>query len=170
VTADDVIRRLGLAPLPGEGGYYRETWQSPLTLPATSLPEGITGARHAGSAIYYLVTPESFSALHRVKGDEIFHFYLGDPVEMLQLGPDGRATVVIIGNDLAAGQSPQAVVPGGVWQGTRLLPGGRFGLLGTTMSPGYDPADFELADREELIARNPAHADLISRLTYDSPA
>ncbi len=111
------------------------------------------------------MTPDSFSALHRLAGDELFHFYLGEPVEMLQLDPragDGR--VVLLGTDLAAGQRPQVVVPRGVWQGSRLRPGGALALLGTTMAPGFDFADYEDADTAALAAAFPAFAEQIRRL------
>src|SRR5947209_1241626 len=151
-TADEVIAALGLRPLPVEGGYYRETYRAALRLPADTLGPAYAGGRAASTAIYYLLTPDTFSALHRLPGAEVFHFYLGDPVEMLQLGPapaDG-GRVVVLGTDLRAGQVPQAVVPGGVWQGGALAPGGRFALLGTTMAPGFEFADYQSGDRAAL--------------------
>jgi predicted cupin superfamily sugar epimerase len=123
------------------------------------------GARAAGTAIYYLLTPETFSALHRLRGDEVFHFYLGDPVDMLQLSPDGLGKWVTLGSDLESGQQPQVVVPAGVWQGSKLRPGGQYALLGTTMAPGFDVADFELGRREELLAAYPDFAEAIQGLT-----
>jgi uncharacterized protein len=161
--ADQVIRRLDLKPLAGEGGYFVETWRGP----EAELPPGAgsrSGARRPlGSAIYYLVTPDSFSALHRLRSDEVFHFYLGDPCEMLLLGPDGESLTHLLGVDLAEGMRPQVVVPAGWWQGTRLRdqPGGRFALLGTTMAPGYHPDDFELADRVGLLREYPEQRHLI---------
>ena len=148
LTAADVIRILALVPLPGEGGYFRETYRSALS-----------------TAIYYLLTRDSFSAIHRLPGDEVFHFYLGDPVEMLQLRPDGTVERLTIGTDVGKGMRPQVVVPGGTWQGSRLLPGGEFALMGTTMAPGFDARDLELGDRAKLIGRYPVHADLIRALT-----
>jgi predicted cupin superfamily sugar epimerase len=118
-----------------------------------------------GTAIYYLLTPYTFSAMHRVPGDEIFHFYQGDAVEMLQLPPDGEGKVVVLGNDLLAGMRPQVVVPGGVWQGSRLVAGGRFALLGTTMSPGFDYSDYEAGRRADLAGRFPQFAQFIEQLT-----
>ena len=165
LSADDVIRMLDLVPLPGEGGYFRETYRSPLTLPAAVLPRAYRSKRVAGTAIYYLLTPDSFSAMHRLRGDEVYHFYLGDPVELLQLRGDGGGQVVIVGRDIANGMAPQVVVPGGVWQGARVAAGGRFALLGTTMAPGFDGRDFVLGDRVELVRRYPAHAALIAALT-----
>jgi predicted cupin superfamily sugar epimerase len=157
-TARDIIDLLGLRPLPLEGGYYRETYRS-----AESFPRGGT-VKSAGTAIYYLLTPDTFSALHRLPTDEVFHFYLGDPVEMLQLPPGGPGNVITLGPDLIAGQRPQVVVPRGVWQGSRLRDGGRFALLGTTMAPGFDFADYEAGDPAALAAAYPAVADFIRRL------
>ena len=168
MTADEIRQLLGLTPLAHEGGYFAETYRATEMIPAGF--EGLhpPDARSLATAIYYLLTPDTFSALHRLPGDEMFHFYLGDPVEMLQLGPDRSGStgrVVVLGTDLASGQRPQVLVPRGVWQGTRLLPGGKAALLGTTMSPGFDPADFELGAREALIADYPAHRDRILALT-----
>ena len=165
MTAEDVKRLLDLTPLEREGGFFRETYRSRWMISSEYLPEGIRGQRSIGTAIYYMVTPESFSTLHRLPGTEIFHFYLGDPVVMLELHPDGKAQTVTLGHDIAAGQQPQVVVRGNVWQGCRLAPGGRWALMGTTMSPGFDYADYETGAREELIAQYPEMADAIRQYT-----
>ena len=167
-TSDDLIRKLSLVPLPHEGGFFRETYRSRLRLPAAALPDGVAGERDASTAIYYLLTGTSFSALHRLKSDEVFHFYLGDPVEMLQLLPDGKNNVLVLGADIAAGMSPQSVVPAGVWQGSRLLAGGEFAVLGATTAPGFDFADFELGDRARLMTSYPEQAEMIAALTRES--
>src|SRR5690348_16675970 len=125
-TARDIIERLGLVPLTIEGGYFRETYRAPLALPAGALPAEYGGERNVSTCIYYLLTPDTVSAIHRVKSDEIFHFYAGDAIEMLQLWPGGEANVVTIHNDLAASVEPQIIVPAGVWQGCRLVPGGQW--------------------------------------------
>jgi uncharacterized protein len=117
------------------------------------------------TAIYYLLTPETFSALHRLRSDEVFHFYLGDPVEMLQLLPGGEGRLHVLGTDLAAGMRPQVVVPRDVWQGARLLPGGSLALLGTTVAPGFDPADCESGKRDALVAAYPDFRERIVALT-----
>ena len=103
--------------------------------------------------------------MHRLPTEEVFHFYLGSPMRMLQLFPDGNGREILIGPDVLAGQRPQVVVPPGVWQGSRLEPGGAFVLLGATMAPGFDYADYRSAARDELVAKWPAFADLITRLT-----
>lgn len=162
LSADDIRRLLRLEPLPLEGGLFRETYRSTLRLPSAAGDE-----RNASTAIYYLLGPGTFSAIHRVPGDEVFHFYLGDPVEMLQLRPDGDVRHLVIGSDIAGGMEPQVVVPGGVWQGCRLRDGGRFALMGTTMSPGFDPRDFQIGTRATLIASHAGARDAILRLTRD---
>jgi len=161
-----LIRELDLKPLPGEGGLYAEIYRSAGVIPAGAVAGRNQGPRNCSTAIYYLVTPEGFSSLHRVASTEIFHFYLGDPVRMLQIAPDGRGTRITIGTDILAGQRPQVVAPRGVWQGTRLLPGGRFALLGCTVAPGFDPADYEQGDRAALTALCPDLAGEIAALTY----
>jgi len=164
LTAADVVRLLDLGPLEPEGGWFRETWRSTLDLPDQALPDH-AGPRAAGTAIYYLLAPGVVSAMHRVVGDEVYHFYLGDPVQMLQLRPDGSGEVIVLGTDLADGQRPQVMVPGGTWQGSRLADGGRFALLGATMAPGFDYRDFALGTRAELARDHPEHAAMIAYLT-----
>ena len=119
-----------------EGGFYRETYRARGKVPLDR------GERSFSTAIYYLLTPETYSAMHRLPGDEIFHFYLGDPVEMLELHPDGSASITILGSD-PLDASLQHVVKGGTWQGSRLVEGGSWALLGCTVAPGFDYADYE---------------------------
>jgi hypothetical protein len=102
--------------------------------------------------------------MHRVRGDEMFHFYLGDPVEMLQLRPDGSGEEIVLGQDIASGMRLQHTVPGGVWQGSRLCKGGKYALLGTTMAPGFEYEDYETGERGKLIARYPQYSELIMSL------
>ena len=166
MDAREIIEKLGLVPLLHEGGYYRESYRSPELV--EKLPPRYTSARLYGSAIYYLLTSDDacFSAMHRLKTDEVYHFYLGDPAEMLLLHENGRAERVILGQDLVAGQHVQYVVSRDVWQGSRVRPGGKWSLMGTTMAPGFSPDDFELGDRERLLARYPAESGLITSLTH----
>lgn len=163
LSAEDVIRILELEPLTIEGGYFRETYRAMEQFS----PPGYSGPRSIYTAIYYLLTPETFSQMHMVPGEEIFHFYLGDPVEMLQIALDGSAQVVLLGMDIARGMQPQHVVPGGYWQGARLREGGRFALLGTTMSPGFDYADFQTGGRDDLLRKFPQHSDMLRALTRE---
>jgi uncharacterized protein len=165
LTAEDVRRLLHLEPHVTEGGFLAETYKSTETIPGGAIGDAFGGPRLAGSAVYYMLTPETFSAMHRLTGDEIYHFYLGDPVEMLMLKPDGTGEAVLLGQEIAAGMRLQHVVPGGTWQGSRLAPGGRFALMGTTMAPGFDPADFQLGKRQELADAYPMYSPLLTLLT-----
>lgn len=165
MTVDELKHLLRLEPLAGEGGCFAETYRARESLPAGALGPGWPGPRSLATAIYYLLTPETFSALHRLRSDELFHFYLGDPVEMLLLLLDGAGRTVRLGTDLAAGMRPQVVVPKGVWQGSRLVPGGIFALLGTTVSPRFDLADYEAGSRQALVAAYPAFRGRIAALT-----
>jgi len=165
MTVERLKKLLNLVPLPVEGGLFSETYRSSEKVPQASLPSRYSGDRVFGTAIYYLLTPDTFSALHRLKSDEIYHFYLGGPVTLLLLRPDGESEIITLGQDIGAGQRVQAVVPRGSWQGSFLQPGGAFALLGTTMAPGFDPADFEIGDRRRLISSYPDQQPLIERLT-----
>jgi uncharacterized protein len=159
MTADEIKALLNLQPHPIEGGYFRRTYTSAATL---DLPRGI---RPAGTAIYYLLEPGTFSEMHVLSSDELFHFYLGDPVEMLQLYEDGRSALFTLGQDLMDDQHVQIVVPAGVWQGTRLIGDGKVALLGCTVTPGFDFADYRNGTCAELAARWPRRADRIKALT-----
>jgi predicted cupin superfamily sugar epimerase len=165
MTADELIHLLRLQPHPKEGGYFRETYRSDELLSPAALAPRYGAARSVGTAIYYLLTPTTYSAIHRLKSDEVFHFYLGGPVRMLQLFPDGGGETIILGSDLVRGQRLQTVVPRGVWQGSLLEPGGDFALLGCTVAPGFDYADYEAGQRESLVRRYPQFTDLIQSLT-----
>ena len=162
---DGLKKTLGLKPLPHEGGFYVESYRSGERLPKEHLPGRYAAERCLATAIYFLLTRDSFSALHRLASDEIYHFYLGDPVEMLQLAEPGAGRSVTLGANFDRGMRPQVVVPRGTWQGSRLVPGGSFALLGATVFPGFEFADFQLAERESLLASHPAFASLIRELT-----
>jgi uncharacterized protein len=163
--AEDIIRALGLKPHP-EGGFYLETYRCEEVLPTEVLPNRYSGPRVFGTCIYYLLTADTFSMLHRLQSDEIFHFYFGDPLEMLQLFPDGTGKIMSIGTDLQQGMLPQVVVEKEVWQGLRLCEGGVFALLGTTVAPGFDFRDFETGDRLSLQKAYPAFSEMIRALTH----
>ena len=166
MTADEIKKLLKLEPHPCEGGSFIQTWRAEEVIAQTSLPSRYSGPRHAGTCIYYLLEPGTFSEIHRLASDEIYHFYLGDPVEMLQLAPDRTAQTFVIGNDLAAGHTPQVVVKREVWQGARLIEGGSWALLGCTVSPGFEYEDYDTGKREELIAKWPAFEEKIVALTH----
>src|ERR1039458_8044423 len=136
MTADEIKSLLKLEPHPCECGFFRQTYV------AAERVELSRGPRSVGTAIYYLLEPGTFSEMHVLSSDEVFHFYLGDPVEMLQLYPDGSSAIFILGQDLKAGQQVQLVVPAGVWQGAQLVDGGKVALLGCTVTPGFDYSDY----------------------------
>ena len=159
MTAQEIKTLLNLDPHPVEGGSFRQTYAATETL---ELPRG---TRSRGTAIYYLLEQGQFSEMHMLDSDEIFHFYFGDPVEMLQLYPDGSSVVLTLGRDLAAGQQVQVVVPTGVWQGMRLIGNGKVALLGCTVVPGFNYADYHNATFAELSARWPEQAERIRSLT-----
>jgi uncharacterized protein len=157
--AAHLISRLGLAPLPLEGGFFAPTW--------TSAHKG-PGGRALGSAILFLITVEDFSALHRLGTDEIWHFHAGDPAELTVLdGVGGTGLSYILGPDVAGAHVPQAVVQAGSWQGARLVAGGARGwaLFGCTLSPAWDETEFELGRRADLLRAFPGQAAVIGSLT-----
>ena len=165
LTAQEIIQKLGLVAHPAEGGFYRETYRSDEEIPVGSLPGRYRSPRAFSTAIYYLLTPETCSRMHRLQSDEIFHFYLGDPVKMLLLHPDGSSEEIVLGQDINAGQQLQVIVPKNTWDGSFLMSGGRFALLGTTVSPAFEFADYEDGERDGLIKMYPGKKDLILRLT-----
>ncbi|HRZ86546.1 MAG TPA: cupin domain-containing protein [bacterium] len=162
MTPEAIIETLGLVRHDREGGFFSEIYRSRerATTGDASFPSA-----HATS-IYYLLTRDTFSEMHRLTlSDEVFHWYMGDPVEMLQVLEDGTGTVVAIGPDLAKGERPQVVVPKRVWQGSRLIAGGTFALLGTTVPFWSDFADYETGTRDDLMRLCPSFNDLIAALT-----
>lgn len=166
MEVEQIIQLLNLKPLPNEGGLYAETYRSADVLSGAALPGRYPHKeKSCSTAIYYLLTtnPPTFSALHRLPTDEIYHFYLGDPLEMTLLYPDGSHRVVTLGQDLLAGQQVQFVVPAGVWQGSRVAAGGLYSLVGTTMAPGYTQDDYEHGDRAALLEQYPgARAQILA--------
>jgi len=154
-----------MQPLSDEGGWYVQTHRSALELPQSVLPPGYPGPRTVSTAILYLLTAHTCSRLHRLRSDEIFHFYLGDAVQMLQLGPAGAWCVLELGPDILANQQCQVCVPAGTWQGAFLQDGGKFALMGCTVAPGFEFADYEGGRRDSLLRRYPGAAELVKRLT-----
>lgn len=159
MDADEIIRLLDLAPHP-EGGAFRETYRSREIVPTDR------GPRAASTAIYFLVRRGTFSALHRIRSDEGWHFHRGDPLRIVVIAEDGSRTDHLLGSDLARGERPQAIVAAGAWFGATLEPGGAgHALVSCTVAPGFDFADFELGDRQALIALFPQHEAIIRTLT-----
>jgi predicted cupin superfamily sugar epimerase len=155
--ASAAIRALELAPHP-EGGFYRETFRAPL---AVHVPQGL---RAASTAIYFLLPAGTFSALHRVRSDEVWHHYEGDPVELHTIDDGGVHRIALLGPPAREGQRPQHVVPAGTWQAAVPL-GERYALCGCTVAPGFDFADFEMPARAVLVGRYPELGGAIERLT-----
>jgi predicted cupin superfamily sugar epimerase len=153
MNSDEIIKLFNMRPLPDEGGYYVETYRASEKI--DKLPARYDDARSFSTAILYLITPTSFSKLHKVKSDEVFHFHLGDPVEMLQIDNAGNAETQILGTDLLKDQKPQAVVYKDTWQGTKLIKGGRFALLGCTVAPGFEFADYISGNKDLLVKQFP---------------
>lgn len=166
-TADELVHALKLSPHP-EGGFFRETYRAPSVLPKSALGGHHAGPRSASTAIYFLVTAGSFSALHRIASDEVWHFYAGHALEVISIDEHDQLHVVRVGMNLSEGEVPQYVVPQGRWFGSRLAAPhapDAYALVGCTVAPGFDFADFELADRGALIAHYPQHQAIIEALT-----
>jgi predicted cupin superfamily sugar epimerase len=159
-----IIEKLGLRPHP-EGGFFRETYRCNESVDGAALASRYGGGRSVSTAIYFLLTGETFSAFHRLRSDEIWHFYSGDPAELHVLYPDGRHEQHVVGPDLSAGQFPQVVIPRGCWFAARVPRADGYILLGCTVAPGFDFSDFELARRDELIHLFPQHTSLITSFT-----
>lgn len=141
-TASELIDRYGLVPLPVEGGLLVQTWRSEEIVDPSDPDDG---GKPAGTAAIAMLTddPDSFSAVHRLPTTEIWHFYLGDPIRMLLLGPGGEVERPVLGHDVVGGHRIQVVVPAGTWMGARLVAGGEYGLFGCTMAPGFTSGDYE---------------------------
>ena len=161
-TYHDVIKKLGLVPLPEEGGFYRETFRS-----SRFVQSDVLGKKSECTAIYYLITENSFSALHAVDQDEIFHFYAGSSVEMFQIMPDKKSNLVTLGSDIFNEEQPQVIVPHGVWQGTKLKhpKEGDWALLGCTVAPGFELENFHILNRSELIKKFPEYKEKVTEFT-----
>ena len=154
-TAKEIIDILGLKPHP-TCGFVAETYRSRAEIPQQALPAAYEGSRPFGSVLYFLVTPEAQIRLHRIRSDQMYHHYLGGPLEVLLLYPDGTGGTTVIGSDLTAGMRPQLFIPGGTFHISRLRAGGSFALLGTTEWPGFESPDLELGDPDKVIAAYPA--------------
>ncbi len=156
-----------MKPLPVEGGYYAVTHIADEQLVAEALPTRYKSSRMLSGAIYYLVTKEQFSALHKLPTDELYYYHYGDPMEMLFLGPNGNGERKILGIQLASGQQPQLLAPRNWWQGSRPLPGGTHGftLVSTSMAPAYHERDPVFGERETLKFQYPEYADIINSLS-----
>jgi len=162
----ELIERLELTLHP-EGGWYREVYRSDEELAPAGLPVRFDGPRRCATAIYFLINHASFSALHRIRADEQWHFYAGSPLTVHVIHPDGSYRALHLGSCLESGQHFTVVVPHGCWFGASVDTPGGYALVGCSVAPGFEFADFELGGREALLALYPQHAALISRLTRE---
>jgi len=167
MDAPFIIKHLGMAPHP-EGGFFRETYRSSEAIAGSALAGRYNGGRSISTAIYFLLTGDTFSAFHRLRSDELWHYYSGDAVRLHMIHKDGRHEQVVVGPDLEAGQFPQAVIPAGCWFAARVEQTNGYILLGCTVAPGFDFSDFELARREELTRQFPQHQQIIQSFTRSS--
>lgn len=165
-SVNEIINELDLKPHP-EGGYFKETYRSTGTIKEGSLDPAYGGNRNYSTCIYFLLTSDSFSAFHRIKQDEIWHFYDGSPIALHIISENGVHSQHMIGRDFAKGEVPQLVVPGGCWFAAEVINTDYFSLVGCTVSPGFSFEDFELKSRQELVSIFPEHESIISKFTHD---
>ncbi|MDY6904930.1 MAG: cupin domain-containing protein [Thermodesulfobacteriota bacterium] len=162
--AQAIIDALEMKPHP-EGGYYTETYRSDEDIAHQALPERFPGDRALGTAIYFLLTSADISCFHRIRTDEIWHFYTGSPLDIHLLNTDGGYQKIRMGTDIANNERPQAVIPHGQWIGASVVEPDSFTLVGCTTCPGFEFDDFEMADRQCLLSNYPRHQGIIRRLT-----
>ncbi len=163
-TIQKIIDRLELQSHP-EGGYFKEVYRSDGSITEENLDEGFSGQRNYATSIYFLLTSESFSAFHRIKQDEIWHFYKGSPIKLHIISDVGIYSNTIIGNDIESGQNPQFVVKAKNWFAAEVIDKEAYTLVGCTVSPGFDFNDFELPERDVLISKFPEHSNIITAFT-----
>ena len=160
---DQLIQKYNLEPHP-EGGWYKQTYKSNEQIPGNALPERFGANRTFSTAIYFLLEKENFSAFHRIKSDECWHFYAGDPLVIYVIDHNEELKIISLGNDLEKGQAFQYVVPANCWFASRPAPGSEYCFVGCTVAPGFEFEDFELANAAELSAIYPEHKKIIEQL------
>ena len=160
----ELISKLNLEPHP-EGGFFKETYRSNGIIKSDSLDPEYSGERNYSTSIYFLLTSDKFSSFHKINQDEIWHFYLGSPIELHTLSESGIHEKHIIGNDLMNGETPQLVVPGNHWFAAKVINPDSYSLVGCTVSPGFDFQDFTLAERGKMIQQFPEYEELITSFT-----
>ena len=163
MTAQQLIQQYNLLSHP-EGGWFKETYKSGENIAANALPARFCGERTFSTAIYFLLEQGNFSAFHRIKSDECWHFYAGDPLVVYVMQLNGRLDIIHLGNDIEKGQVFQFVVPANCWFASRPAPGSTFCFVGCTVAPGFDFTDFELAKASSLTALFPQHKAIIEEL------
>ncbi|MCL6267857.1 cupin domain-containing protein [Flagellimonas myxillae] len=159
-----LIEKFELAPHP-EGGYFKETYRSKGSIALDALPQEYEGSRNFSTSIYFLLTSDTFSAFHKIKQDEIWHFYAGSPLMLYIISESGELSEHCIGNDFEAGEVPQLVVPGNHWFAAQTIEKDSYSFVGCTVAPGFDFADFVLPERKELLEKFPEHSKLIAKFT-----
>ncbi len=164
MTVDTLVKELDLLPHP-EGGFYKETYRSSLKLSQECLSYAFGNERNIATGIYFLIEKGNFSALHKIKSDETWHFYYGDALEVIEIDESGKLTITNIGPNILTGETFQYTVKANTWFGSRVGNGGNFSLVGCTVYPGFDFNDFEMAERDVLITLFPQHALVIKELT-----
>jgi uncharacterized protein len=164
MTVEFIVKELNLLPHP-EGGYYKETYRSEGKIPHAFLSPDFSGDRNMATGIYFLIKKGNFSALHKIKSDETWHFYYGDALEVIEIDTEGNLKITKIGSNIIEGESFQYTVKANTWFGSRVSNNGNYSLVGCTVYPGFDFNDFELANREDLIKLFPQHQNIITELT-----
>jgi len=160
---EKLIQQFSLLPHP-EGGWYKQTYKSNEEIAASALPERFGGQRSFSTAIYFLLEKGNFSAFHRIRSDECWHFYSGDPLLIYIIRPDGILDTITLGNNVDKGHAFQYIVPANCWFASRPVPGSAYCFVGCTVSPGFEFEDFELADAGKLSTAYPQHTELINSL------
>jgi len=164
MTVEDLVKKLDLAPHP-EGGYYKEVYRSEEKINQMGLPERFAGDRNFATSIYFLIEKNNFSALHKIKSDETWHFYYGDTLEVIEIDEEGNLNKTLVGNDLEQGEVFQYTVKANTWFGSRVKQEGKFSLVGCTVAPGFDFEDFVMGERKDLIGWFPRHKNIIQEMT-----
>lgn len=167
VTVEELVKIHHLQPHP-EGGFFKETYRDEGTISKNALPPRFRGDRHFSTAICFLLPSGAKSRLHRIQSDEVWHFYLGDPLTIVQISPEGKVEKIAMGQNVKAGEKMQHVVPAGYWFGAYPNPKSRFAFVGCTVAPGFDFADFEMAKRGDLLKNYPHAREEIEHLTDPS--
>ncbi len=164
MTVYTLVKELELLPHP-EGGYYKETYRSEGKIAHTCLSSDFSGDRNMATGIYFLIETGNFSALHKIKSDETWHFYYGDALEVIEIDEKGNLIITQIGSDILKGETFQYTVKANTWFGSRVCNNGNFSLVGCTVYPGFDFNDFELGKRHDLVQLFPQHETIITQLT-----
>lgn len=167
ITVDELVKQFNLQLHP-EGEFFKETYRDKGTIAKSALPSRFKGDRSFSTAIYFLLPEGTKSRLHRIPSDEVWHFYLGDPLTIVQISPEGKIGKIVLGQDIQAGQKVQHGVPARCWFGAYPNAGSRFSFVGCTVAPGFDFADFEIGKRSELLKQFPNAREEINFLTDPS--